>query len=404
MTGGWLLWEPKSDKMIQSASVVFPQFQSAASMVPGVSKGSLSHIVNRATLGDVPTEQYFRNENTAIDTLPLTKDITIPDHLGQALYGKYRDHWRAACEHELNQMLERDVWEEVPKTRDMKTIGHHWVFDIKQHTDGRVEKFKARLVARGDRQRPGIDCTKTYAPTASLMSLRLLLAYAVHRGWSMASFDVSGAYLYSPVEETVFVEPPLQFWPHLKGKVLRLKKALYGMKQAGRCWWLFLSDILSRMGFTAMEVDQSLYTFRSGEITIAIWIHVDDGVITSNSPAELLDFRQQLCAEVEIKWHDTVARIVGLECEVGEGEVTIPQQRLTDSIMEPYPRTIVETGSPLPTLFRRIQLWMQHHFDRSLGHWRTSSAAHALTWRLRSTTWLDIPCPRQHITGTSWTT
>ncbi|MBW0513894.1 hypothetical protein O181_053609, partial [Austropuccinia psidii MF-1] len=167
--------------------------------------------------------------------LPLTKDITIPDHLGQALSRRYQDHWRAVCKRELNQMLARDVWEEVSKTGEMKTIGHRWVFDIKQQANVGVEKFKAWLVARGYQQQPGIDCTETYAPTASLMSLRLTLTYAVCCLWPMASFDVSGAYLYSPVEETVFVEPPLQFWPHLKGKALRLKKALYGMKQAGRC-------------------------------------------------------------------------------------------------------------------------------------------------------------------------
>ncbi|MBW0558439.1 hypothetical protein O181_098154 [Austropuccinia psidii MF-1] len=233
MTGGWLLWEPKSDKMVQSASVIFPRFQSSGDPKTGNSKGSLSHIVNRAALGSVPMVRYFRNKNTAIDTLPLTKDITIPDHLGQALSRRYRDHWRAACKRELNQMLAQDVWEEVPKTREMKTIGHHWVFDIKQQANGGIEKFKARLVARGYQQQPGIDCTKTYAPTASLMSLRLSLTYAVCCRWPMASFDVSGAYLFSPVEETVFVEPPLQLWPHLKGKALRLKKA-------GRCWWIFL--------------------------------------------------------------------------------------------------------------------------------------------------------------------
>ncbi|MBW0478107.1 hypothetical protein O181_017822 [Austropuccinia psidii MF-1] len=241
-------------------------------------------------------------------------------------------------------MLARDVWEEVPKTDEMKTIGHRWVFDIKQNADRSVEKFKARLVARGDRQRPGVDCTKTYAPTASLMSLRLVLVYAAVLRWPLASFDVSGAYLYSPVKETVFIEP------HLKGKALRLKKALYGMKQAGRCWWIFLSGILTRMGFTAMEVDQSLYIFRSGETFVAIWIHVDDGLITSNSQVAIDDFKQHLCTEVEIKWHDTIAQIVGLECAFGEGEVAIAQRRLTNSVLEAYPRRIIKTDSPLPTL------------------------------------------------------
>ncbi|MBW0478108.1 hypothetical protein O181_017823 [Austropuccinia psidii MF-1] len=90
MSGGWLLWEPMGDKIVQSASVIFPRFQSRYAPDTAGSKGSLSHIVNRATLGNVPTEEYFRQESEAIDTLPLTKDITVPEHFGQALSGAFR--------------------------------------------------------------------------------------------------------------------------------------------------------------------------------------------------------------------------------------------------------------------------------------------------------------------------
>ncbi|MBW0494048.1 hypothetical protein O181_033763 [Austropuccinia psidii MF-1] len=315
LSGGWLLWDPVGDRLIQSASVIFPKFQPTGSN--DGKEASTLHVVNAAVVGQVPTKRYFKDELAAINTLSMTKDIEIPEHLGQALSCPLRHEWKKACE---------------------------------RHADGSVEKFKARLVARGDRQRPGIDCTETYAPTASLMSLRLVLAHAACSNWTVSSFDVSGAYLYSPVKETVFLEPPTYFCPNLKGKALRLKKALYGMRQAGRCWWIFLSDILTRMGFTAMEVNQSLYIFRSGEDTIAIWIHVDDGVVASNSPKAVLTFKQRLCAEVDIKWHDAISQIVGLECAFGEGEVTIAQRRLTKSILDSYSRPVVKSDCPLPVL------------------------------------------------------
>ncbi|MBW0462101.1 hypothetical protein O181_001816 [Austropuccinia psidii MF-1] len=107
----------------------------------------------------------------------------------------------------------------------MKTIGHHWVFDTKLDEAGNIEKFKVRLVAHGNRQFPGIDCMEMYSPTASLMSLRLLLVTACLQRWKVCSFDVSSAYLYSPVEETVLMEPPTHFLPSLKGKVQDLKKS-----------------------------------------------------------------------------------------------------------------------------------------------------------------------------------
>ncbi|MBW0543376.1 hypothetical protein O181_083091 [Austropuccinia psidii MF-1] len=107
-------------------------------------------------------------------------------------------------------MTLRDVWEAVDKDKMIKKIGNHWVFNIKHLSDGTIEKFKVCFMARGDCQRPGVDCTKTYAPTASLMSLRLVLAHAVCRNWTLSYFDVSGAYLCILVKEMVFIEPATQ--------------------------------------------------------------------------------------------------------------------------------------------------------------------------------------------------
>ncbi|MBW0541367.1 hypothetical protein O181_081082 [Austropuccinia psidii MF-1] len=253
MSGGWRLWEPSTNKMVQSASVIFPHFP-------------------------------------------------------------HREKWREACLAKLDQMATREVWEAVEKKPGMKTIGHRWVFDIKRNVDGSIDRFKARLVAHGDRQRPGVDCAGT------------------------------------PVEETVLIEPPVDFLPELRGKALRLKKALYGMRQAGRCWWKFLSCILNRMGFVATEVDQSLYIFRNEEAVIAIWVHVDDGVIVSNLLDKISDFKSAICAELNIKWTDEVNQIDGLECTIGEGKVAIAQQRLTNSILDAYPRPVLRRDSPLPTL------------------------------------------------------
>ncbi|MBW0495641.1 hypothetical protein O181_035356 [Austropuccinia psidii MF-1] len=230
MSGGWLLWDQHTNKMVHSASVIFPQFQKSR-QADTPAKGSHTHIINTMLLSKVPTEQYFEEENRAIASLPLVKDMKIPNHLGQALSGPHRDHWRTACLTELAQMAKRDMCDVMVKEPGMKTIGHQWVFDLKTNTNGSIVKFKARLVAHGDKQHPGVDCTETYAPTASLMSLCLMLATTVLNSWQVASFDMSGAYLYSPIDKCVLVEPPTYFMPELRSKVLSLKKALYGMQQ-----------------------------------------------------------------------------------------------------------------------------------------------------------------------------
>ncbi|MBW0464060.1 hypothetical protein O181_003775 [Austropuccinia psidii MF-1] len=164
------------------------------------------------TLGEVPTESIFAEETTAVNSLP--------QHLGQALCGPNQHHWKEVCMAELAQMERWDVWEVVNKEKGMKTIGHQWVFDMKRQDDGSVKKFKAHLVARGNRQPPGIDCTETYAPMASLMFLCLILTKACLRKWPVDLFDVSGAYLYSPIKAVVLLDPLTSFLPDLEGKVL----------------------------------------------------------------------------------------------------------------------------------------------------------------------------------------
>ncbi|MBW0494725.1 hypothetical protein O181_034440 [Austropuccinia psidii MF-1] len=122
------------------------------------------------------------------------------------------------------------------------------------------------------------------------------------------------------------------------------------MKQAGHCWWQHLSGILEHLGFTSCKVNQSLYVFQKGRTIVAIWIHIDNGVVTSNSPMAIIDFQKALCNNFEIKWTDTVGRIVGLECTFGEGEVTIMQSRLMEDILQAYTRAVIHHDCPLSPL------------------------------------------------------
>ncbi|MBW0464017.1 hypothetical protein O181_003732 [Austropuccinia psidii MF-1] len=223
-------------------------------------------------------------------------------HLGKELKGPHRDDWRKAYEAELSQMVARDVWDVVQKVPGMKNIGHRWVFDLKSNADCSIEKLKAWLVAHGDKQCPGVDCAKMYAPTASLMSLRLVLATAVLKESSL--------------------------W-HAAGRKMLVE--------------IFFRHI-------SMEVDQLLYIFRSRTGVITIWIHVDDGVVTLNSPNVISDFKMALVSQLDIKWSNQLEQIVGLECVFGKGEVAITQWKLTDSILEAYLRQVVTHDLPLPVL------------------------------------------------------
>ncbi|MBW0527303.1 hypothetical protein O181_067018 [Austropuccinia psidii MF-1] len=110
-SGSWLLWDCETNFLLQLESVSFMFFQHTG--VPAVPehKGSVQHVLNLMMLREVPTESLFAKEMSAIDCLPLAKNIMIPQHLGQALGGPHQDHWKGECMAEVTQMEEQDVWE-----------------------------------------------------------------------------------------------------------------------------------------------------------------------------------------------------------------------------------------------------------------------------------------------------
>ncbi|MBW0464765.1 hypothetical protein O181_004480 [Austropuccinia psidii MF-1] len=140
--------------MIHSASAIFPCFQMACSEKGTLAKGSLRHVLNKMSLGQVPMELYFECKEKAINSLPLAKDISVLENLRQALVNPHQHHWEQACLDKLDQMKRQGVWQAIIRTPAMKTIGHCWVFNTKLDEYGNIKKFKARLVARGNQQCP----------------------------------------------------------------------------------------------------------------------------------------------------------------------------------------------------------------------------------------------------------
>ncbi|GKA45682.1 retrovirus-related pol polyprotein from transposon TNT 1-94, partial [Tanacetum coccineum] len=111
------------------------------------------------------------------------------------------DSWIVAMQEKLNQFIANDVWELVPKPRNMKIIGTKWVFRNKLDENGIVSRNKARLVAQGYNQQEGIDYDETYAPVARLESIRILLAYACALGFKLFQMDVKYAFLNGFINE-----------------------------------------------------------------------------------------------------------------------------------------------------------------------------------------------------------
>ncbi|KAF0888781.1 hypothetical protein E2562_017781 [Oryza meyeriana var. granulata] len=140
-----------------------------------------------------------------------------------------------------------------------------WVYKVKKNAAGEVIKHKARLVAKGYVQQPGVDFDEVFAPVARIESVRLLLALAAQEGWPVHHMDVKSAFLNGELIEEVYVRQPPGFTvAGHEDKVLRLDKALYGLRQAPRAWNAKLDETLVTLGFNHSASEHAVYARGKG--------------------------------------------------------------------------------------------------------------------------------------------
>ncbi|THH13989.1 hypothetical protein EW146_g6290 [Bondarzewia mesenterica] len=185
--------------------------------------------------------------------------------------------WEAAINSELAMIHKLETWELVDRPPNTNVVGSKWVFKVKRGSAGEIVKYKARLVAQGFTQVPGIDYTDTFVPIAKLDSIRVLLAIAARNDWEVHQMDVKNAYLNGHLEEDIFMEQPPGFIaPGAALKVCRLFKTIYGLKQSGRCWYQRLCEAFVKLGFTRCSVDHGVFYKHVAKDILVISASVDD--------------------------------------------------------------------------------------------------------------------------------
>ena len=134
---------------------------------------------------------------------------------------------------EMHSLTKNKTWDLVEKPTDRKIITCKWVLRIEYDPQGQTIRFKARLVARGFTQVPGIDFTDTFSPTLRITSFRLLVAIAAAQKLELHHLDVQTTFLHVDLEEEVYMAQPPYFQnTQIPTHVCKLRKSIYGLRQS----------------------------------------------------------------------------------------------------------------------------------------------------------------------------
>jgi len=228
-----------------------------------------------------------------------------PMSFNEATKSPEADEWWKAMNEEIGMLHKRGTWvlEDLPPGR--KAIGCRWTYVIKRGPAGEILRYKARLVAQGFSQIPGVDYDDTFSPTVRLDSLRAVLHLAAAHGWHRGQDDVTGAFLHGKLDCEIYMRQPPGF-DDGTGRVARLVLGLYGLKQSSRIWHQHMDEELETIDQKPLVTDPAVY-FRCAEDNhecSILCVHADNMLSFAETERELTRLRQQLHKLFEMKEED----------------------------------------------------------------------------------------------------
>ncbi|SCZ95504.1 BZ3500_MvSof-1268-A1-R1_C112g00613 [Microbotryum saponariae] len=204
------------------------------------------------------------DDDPTLDAIEPVKSITSdPQTWREAMSSDEHNIWAEAAAAEFTAMRDDfKVFTIEPRSSvppGATIVTSKFVWKTKRNASGEVTGRKARLVAQGNRQRDGIDFSETFAPVARFSSIRCLLALAAANGYHVHQADIDKAYLHGELDHDIWMTTPRGFdFP--SDKVLRLRRSIYGLKQAGRIWNRHIDTSLRNLGYKATGTDHCIYS------------------------------------------------------------------------------------------------------------------------------------------------
>jgi len=269
----------------------------------------------RAQMTVTESEGVDRDSSRLLqDTVMIARlgNDDTPSNLKEAKSSGEWPKWEQAINEELNMLNEMRTWELAEKPSDRKLIGNRWVFVKKCDTQGNVVRYKARLVAQGYSQIPGLDYSFTFSPVIRLDSLRIMFALAAILDVEMYQMDIKGAYLNGKLEEDLYMHQPEGFGDG-SDYVCKLRHTLYGLKQSGREWNKAITSLLISKKFTQAAYDPCVYYRWDGNEfdMLGLWVDDFDGLSSNWTRAEIV--LNEIRSQYTVTFYKEPKLLLGIE-------------------------------------------------------------------------------------------
>ncbi|KAJ0103510.1 hypothetical protein Patl1_06354 [Pistacia atlantica] len=266
----------------------------------------------------------------------LTEDD--PQTYKEAMTSRDASLWKEAVNNEIESIMSNHTWEIVNLRPGTKPIGCKWIFKKKLKTDGSIEKYKVRLVAKGYTQKKDIDYFDTYAPVTRIASIRVLIALAAIYKLHIHQMDVKIAFLNGDLDEEIYIKQPKgSVIPSNEHKLCKLVKSLYGLKQAPKQWHEKFDQVLLSNGYTINDSDKCVYSKSYEDNTyVIICLYVDDMLIFSANMDVIIKNKKFLASNFDMKDMGEANVILGINIiKINDG-LKLSQQHYVENFLRKF--------------------------------------------------------------------
>lgn len=285
---------------------------------------------------------YYGVANMCVEEQVPGEEISLQE----AMDGPEKDQWQQAMKEELKSFNDNDTWELVDRPKNGTVVKNKWVFKKKFNSEGE-ERYRARLVAKGFTQKKGIDFNETFSPVLRYSTLRLLFALSVNLNLNMNHLDVPTAFLNGFLTESVYMEiPDNSDFVDCKNKVLKLKRAIYGLKQSARAWYTRVEECLLKLEYQKSKYEPCLFIKCNNNVKVYIALFVDDFFIFYNCQNTYEHLKRELVMKFKIKDLGQIKQCLGMHVNVMKDCITVDQKQFVNSILKRFNMTdcsVVET-------------------------------------------------------------